>query len=278
MPSTHQPAESTCHSVNSPLPAARQKRTLPRRCLDAFAHLLLLLCVATVFLLLQMTTIVFVPFRRQKWVAGAVQFIFRRGLGTLWALWNLLRLIRVSVEGKPFSDGPVVFVANHPSFVDALLLIPHLPRTACLYKAALERSFLPRSLAHNAGFISNAGGVESIREGVERLQAGWRVLLFPEGTRTVTAPMEPWKSSFALMAARAQAPVQPVFIQMSSPLFPKGAPWWKPPEFPVRVQVRFGLSVPPPNEHTARHFHRQVEASFRHELIEYQTASSVPGR
>lgn len=252
-------------------------RSRTRRLIDAACHLLILLSVVIISSLLQAAALVFLPFRRRRWVPDVVHFLFRRVLASFWAFFNAAGIIRISYHGSPTQEGRVIFIANHPSFFDALLLIPRLPRTACLYKAALERSFLPRSLAENAGFISNAGSIESIREGVERLRKGWRVLVFPEGTRTASPPMGPWKSSFALMAARAEAPVHFVLVEMNPPLFAKGASWWRPPHYPVRVRVRFGLSMPPPSEHTARNFQRQVEETFRHELIQQQTSSSVRG-
>jgi len=227
-----------------------------------------------VLILLQAGTLAFFPFRRQKWVPGILQLLIRRVLAGFIAVAAVLRVLSVEVEGKPLT-GAAVFVANHPSYIDALLLLPHLPKTVCLYKAALQQSFFPRSLAENAGFISNAGGVESVRDGVDRIGQGYRILLFPEGTRTTVPPMGPWKSSYALISARAQAPVQPVFVHMTSPIFPKGIPWWKPPEYPMKAVVKFGLSIPPPSEHSARNFHREVETLFRNELLAIQTDPAV---
>lgn len=252
-------------------------RPYSRRILDGCAHVLVLLAVALVFLVLRAVAIVLLPFRRRTWVARSLHTMFRTGLGTMWAFFKYTGLLRVTQEGEP-APPPAVLLSNHPSFIDALLLLPKLPNTACLYKSTLERGFFPRSLAENAGFVSNEKGVESIRESVIRLREGWRMLVFPEGTRTVAKPMEPWKSSYALMAARAKAPVQPVYLKMNSPVFPKNAPWWSPPRFPIRVSIRFGAPVPPPAEASVRQFHRKMEGLFREELLrgEIASTSTVP--
>lgn len=246
------------------MPSSPQTRAAPRRFLDGLAHLLVLLLVVLLVLLLRILAVVFFPFRHRPSVSNRVQFLFRKILLAAWSFLDRIRVVRVRYEGEP-DRPPVILVANHPSFVDALLLIPRLPTVSCVYKASLERIFFPRSLGKCAGFISNAGALDTIRAAVARLRGGWSVLLFPEGTRTSRFPMSPWKSSFAIMAMQAKAPVQPVFIDMDPPLFPKGTPWWRPPGYPVRVTVRFGLPIQPNERHTARDFHREVEAGFRHD-------------
>lgn len=251
-----------------------KKRSVIHRGIDYIGHGLVLLSVVIISLLLQLAAVTLGPFQRYKWVARVLSALFRAIPGGFWFCFKLTRLIQIRSEGEAAPDGPVIFVANHPSFFDALVLLPLLPRSVCLYKSSLERNFLPTSIASAAGFISDSDNLGMIRTGVKRLQEGWCVLLFPEGTRTSTPPMGPWKSAFSMMAIRAQKPVQIVHVQMDPPLFPKNVSWWKPPHYPVRVRVRFGLSISPRVDHTARQFHREVEAAFRHEFIEHQPASA----
>jgi 1-acyl-sn-glycerol-3-phosphate acyltransferase len=241
------------------------RRTPGRLLLDGVAHVLMLLLTAGVIASLQIAGIVAVPFRKAPWAPGAAHRSFRFVLRTFIGIAGLAGILQVRTEGKPLS-GPTVFVANHPSLIDALLLLPHLPETVCLYKVSLHKTFLPKPIAETAGFISNAGGMESVREATERLGRGLRVLLFPEGTRTTIPPMGPWKSSYALIATRAGVPVQPIYIRMPSPVFPKGGRWWVPPAYPVRATLHFGLAIPPPQAHSAREFHRETEAAFRDRL------------
>lgn len=245
--------------------------------MDVGGHLLLLLTFGIIILSLRVGVLLSLPFHRRPGTAGVIQFCFRRGLAGLFLFFEVVRLVRVTWEGEPVSPGPAVLVANHPSLIDALLLIPRLPKTACLYKADLERAIFPRRLAENVGFISNAGGMESIRAAVDRLQKGWRVLAFPEGTRTTEPPMGPWKSSYALMAARAGAPIQPVYIAADHPIFAKGNPLWRPGHFPVHITVRFGPAIPPPSETSVRRFHQNLEASFREELSRTSTGDRTNG-
>ena len=47
------------------------------------------------------------------------------------------------------------------------------------------------------------------------MRAGDNLLIFPEGTRTVQTPVNPFKMGFALMATLADAPIQTVFVEMS---------------------------------------------------------------
>ena len=73
------------------------------------------------------------------------------------------------------------------------------------------------------------------------LRHGGQLIIFPEGTRTVTAPVNDFKCGFAAMARIASVPIQTVIIETDTPFMSKG---WsilrKPPHLPMRFHVRLG--------------------------------------
>jgi 1-acyl-sn-glycerol-3-phosphate acyltransferase len=139
--------------------------------------------------------------------------------------------------------GPLIIAPNHPSLLDAVLILSRLPHVVCTAKAELlDNPFLGGS-GRLAGFIRNDCATRFIREGARQLESGWQLLIFPEGTRTVGGRLGDFKGGFALIAKRAGVPVQTVFIDSNSRFLGKGWPLLRKPQFPLRYRVRLGPAL-----------------------------------
>lgn len=161
-------------------------------------------------------------------------------------------------------DGPLILAPNHPCLLDAVMVISRLPDVACIMKAALIRNVFLGAGARLARYIRNEPLIAMVRSAVENLADGQRLLLFPEGTRTRHAPVNPFQKSLALIAQRAGVPVQTIFIETDSAYLSKGWPLFRRPAMPIRYRVRLGRRFPPPAD-TAR-FTAELEAYFAAEL------------
>jgi len=124
-------------------------------------------------------------------------------------------------------------LANHPSLIDVVILISLLKQTNCIVKGALWRNPFTRGPILAAGYISNDGGSELIDACVAALHQGDNLIVFPEGTRTpLNGPLQMQRGA-ANIAVRASCIVTPVVIQVSTPMLPKGRPWYRvPPQRP----------------------------------------------
>lgn len=155
-----------------------------------------------------------------------------RALFDFWVRWqHATRVVRIDWRGfdAPLTGG-TVFIANHPTLVDATFLLARLPDTICIFKPALMRNPAIGPAAVLAGYASGVPGVDLVREVAAKIAAGQSLLVFPEGTRTERGEvLNPLRPGFALIAARAQAPVQLVRIVSSPGMAQKGRPWWIPP-------------------------------------------------
>ena len=153
-----------------------------------------------------------------------------RGLFTVWVRWlQAGRCVRVSWRGF---DGPLaprtIYIANHPTFVDATFLLARLPDTICIFKPALMRNPAIGPLALLAGYVAGETGIHSIRDVAGRVAAGRSLLVFPEGTRTKPGTMlGTLKPGYALIADRARAAVQLIVIRASPDLGSRSRPWWR---------------------------------------------------
>jgi 1-acyl-sn-glycerol-3-phosphate acyltransferase len=169
-----------------------------------------------------------------------------RRLFELWVWWfNTSGVVRVRWRGfdEPLPIG-CVYIANHPTLIDAPLLLARLPDTICIFKPALLRNPVIGPPAIMAGYVAGDPGVDLVREIAEKVALGRSLLVFPEGTRTGPGlTLGPVKPGFALIAARAHAPVQLIVIRSTPDLVTRGRPWWRPPAIqPSTVEITLGRS------------------------------------
>ena len=138
-------------------------------------------------------------------------------------------------------DVPMIIAPNHPSVLDALILISRLEKLNCIMKASVLDNVLLGSGARLAGYIRNDGPKRMLRLSSNALKQGGQLIIFPEGTRTVAAPVNAFKCGFAAMARIAGVPVQTVIIETDTPYLSKG---WsilkKPRHLPMTFRVRLG--------------------------------------
>jgi 1-acyl-sn-glycerol-3-phosphate acyltransferase len=161
-------------------------------------------------------------------------------------------------------EGPLILAANHPSLLDAVMIVSRLPNAVCVMKAALMDNILFGAAARLARYIRNHAPLEMILGARDELAGGALLVIFPEGTRTTRFPLDPCTSSTALIAWRTGVPVQTLLIEFSTPYLGKAWPLFKRPSLPLRCRIRLGRRLSPTANVDA--FTHELEAYFRQEL------------
>ena len=202
--------------------------------------------------------------RRQGTIVGraAISSVYR-GFWTC-AQWLGLMHIDYTALDVLERDAGLIIAANHPSMLDALLVVARVPRGICIMRASLMRNPFLGAGARLARYIRNEPPRGMIRSAVENLKAGGQLVLFPEGTRTIAAPINPFRPGITLIAHMAQVPIQTVFIETPSPYLGKGWPIWRTPQFPVVFNVRLGARFAPEADHMG--LLKRLETYFATEL------------
>jgi 1-acyl-sn-glycerol-3-phosphate acyltransferase len=163
--------------------------------------------------------------------------------------WLALGLagIRYEVTGREHvpQDRSVVFCSNHQSNVDPPVLFRALHRRLhILYKAGLRRIPVLGIAMDVGGFVpvdrqNRDQALASIERAAASIRAGHSFLIFPEGTRSRSDALLPFKKGGFLMAIKAQAPIVPVAISGGREGMRRGSPLVR----PARVRVRIGEPV-----------------------------------
>ncbi|HTZ60452.1 MAG TPA: lysophospholipid acyltransferase family protein [Acidobacteriaceae bacterium] len=171
-------------------------------------------------------------------VAGIPWALLTGDIGPLyrWSMWIVrtglkLGRIRIEVSGREHIPGrPAIFMANHVSNLDPPILLPLLPyRTAFFIKRSLLNIPIVGVGMRIAGFIpvDRDGRPESAKESVEAankvLRSGVSISTFPEGTRSRTGRLLPFKKGPFYLAMESDAQVVPISIWGSEQMMTKGS-------------------------------------------------------
>lgn len=197
----------------------------------------------------------------QRWGRYMIQDGFRTYLDIL-ALGFSCRF-DLSELDQLHAEGPLIIAANHPSLLDAVLIVSRLPNAACIMKAALMNNVFFGAAARLAGYIGNNEPLTMILNSRKVLQEGAQLLIFPEGTRSENFPLDRCTASTGLISSRSGIPVQTLLIEYSTPYM--GKAWgFRPPELPLQCRIRLGRRFQPARDVAA--FTAELEAYFRAEL------------
>ena len=123
--------------------------------------------------------------------------------------------------------GPLLIVANHQSFLDPLLVgvaMRHRPFFSMARSTLFEIPFFARMIRLMNAFPVERGTADTgaLRQGLKLLGEGQAMLIFPEGTRTLTGTTEDFSPGLMLLVKRGAPAVLPVAIDGAFEAWPKG--------------------------------------------------------
>jgi 1-acyl-sn-glycerol-3-phosphate acyltransferase len=158
--------------------------------------------------------------------------------------------VKLRIEGQQHlqRSRAAIYAVNHASNVEPPLLFealsPLFPRLSVLYKAELRKLPILVRAFDLAGFVplernNREQSLPAIERAAEALRNGSSFMIFPEGTRSRSGALLPFKKGGFIMAIKAQAPIVPTAILGARDAMHKGSFIIQ----PVTVKVKFSPPV-----------------------------------
>jgi long-chain acyl-CoA synthetase len=162
------------------------------------------------------------------------------------------RAFHLQVEGAEHlpEEGPFALTPNHISFLDPFAVAAALDyrRLRNTYWAGRVGVAFGNPLTRRVSRLARAVPIDSHRAvfsslafGAVVLESQKNLIWFPEGHRSPTGELQPFKPGIGMLLDRYPVPVVPVFIDGTHEAMPPGRVWVQ----PKKVTVIFGKSLDP---------------------------------
>lgn len=176
------------------------------------------------------------------------QAIIRGALRLYIAMLRVVGVLKLEVTGaeKLRNCKGKLIVANHPTLIDIVLVMALLPDATCIVKSELFDNWLMSPVIRAAGYIRNDQDPEVLIERCrETLAAGYNLVIFPEGTRSVPGQPMRFKRGFAHIATLTGANVQPLKITCEPITLIKGDRFYMIPDSRPSFRVEVADEIDP---------------------------------
>jgi 1-acyl-sn-glycerol-3-phosphate acyltransferase len=201
-----------------------------------------------------------------------VGFFFRLLLCVLQRA-GCMRLMSHDAKQLATMRGALI-LANHPTYIDVVVLLALAPHATCVVKGAIWRNPFYWSIVRAAGYINNASPEAVVDQCAKALASGESLVMFPEGTRTIPGQALKFLRGAAHVAIKADVPIAPVLLFCDPPTLHKNVPWWLTSERPFVYQLKVLQPVPvsfflptlSDSGLSARHLTQALQAHFSQEL------------
>ncbi len=182
-------------------------------------------------------------------VTGWQTHLIALGIACIRVATAILGIRTVVVGAEHIQYGrAALYTVNHASNVEPPILFAVLrgltPRLKVVYKAVLRKLPILGRGFDVVGFVpiereNRERATQAIDRGAVSVQSGNSLLMFPEGTRSRTGALLPFKKGAFVLAIKAQAPVVPTAIHGAARAMRPGSPLiW-----PTTVRVHFGPAI-----------------------------------
>jgi 1-acyl-sn-glycerol-3-phosphate acyltransferase len=190
--------------------------------------------------------------------------------------YRVLGVLNVKFENMHLLNQPgALIIANHPTLLDAILLLSVMPRTNLIVKAAVANNPFLSIIVSMAGYIpNNELGIALVKKASAALKSGETLMIFPEGTRTDLEQGLNFKRSAAIIALQANCTISPVLISCEPITLRKHEPWYAIPKtiplFHVRalppLQISDCIDTTHPRSIQARELNQFLQQQFAQHL------------
>ena len=205
-----------------------------------------------------------------------VRYVIHHGFRLFLWFVQAIGLFKVEVDGaeRLANCRGCLIVANHPTLLDIVILMALSPNFQCVVKHQLWRNPFLYGVVSSAGFIRNDLSIEEfLKQCAEAFAAGYNLLVFPEGARTVPGESPKLVRGFANIAILSKVDIQIVIIRCEPVALTRDKPWYAVSKSRSCFRVKVGdlwrantYGLTPHRAKNARHLAMKLESHY-HDLL-----------
>jgi 1-acyl-sn-glycerol-3-phosphate acyltransferase len=173
---------------------------------------------------------------------------------------------RVTLPGEVDPHRPYVLICNHPSLIDVVLSLGWFEQLTCVTKGSWKKSLALGMLLRSTNYLPGPTGEGEDVHGaiVDHLRQGHPLLVFPEGTRSLSDRMHRFRRGAVEAAFEAGVPIVPMYLDVTEPFLMKGIPFWRtPPRTPGYRPEFFEVVDPRTDAREPKQVNQDLQERYR---------------
>ena len=183
-----------------------------------------------------------------------------------------ISIVRVKASGlNNILDEPAIYAANHASQLDIPIMCTRVNRPMFfIAKIELKKVPILSQYIKVVGMIlvdrkNRERAMASMRTAIQDIQGGKSIAAFPEGTRTKTGELLPFKKGIFTIAKEGRIPIVPIAIVGSAKALASGSFFIRPATVELRILPAlnsdefFNMSIEEMANHTRSLIQQEIE-------------------
>ncbi len=177
------------------------------------------------------------------------KYFYSNVIHKTWAFFTKLmiksNIIKVVVENKEQLENlrGKIIVANHPSFIDIVLLIGIMPHTVCIAKKDLKKNLFMGNIIKSLYLVNDEDKDNLINESSEILSQGFNIIIFPTGTRTTQRENMKLHKGAAMLALHTKTDIVPLCISCDKKFLAKNQKVYDASDSPVFYTITVNNTI-----------------------------------
>ena len=161
---------------------------------------------------------------QKRILSGMIHYLWKMFVGMMCVL--KLIDIKIKDEEKLKQLRGNIVVANHPSLIDVVIMVSKIPKSICVVKGGLFKNFFIKSLIRRVYLSNSMMPQDFLNKATKDLDAGYNIIIFPEGTRTQKNKPVHLHRGFAYLQMYSGRDIQPIRIKNNPHILGKNSPWY----------------------------------------------------
>jgi uncharacterized protein len=175
----------------------------------------------------------------------------------------------INISNETFNK-PAIIIANHTSFLDILAVGMLHPKIIFLVNDWVYNSPVFGKAVRAAGFYPVSSGIEKgVSHLQEKVNQGYTLMVFPEGTRSTTNKMKRFHKGAFYLAEQLNLDIIPILIHGNAEINPKGSALIRNGNLTVKIMNRITVEDKSYGE-TYKQRTKSISAHFKHEFMEFR--------